>query len=102
MVIGPLQNVSRHFIFKEGNGQEHELDQVIGDQRDIDPGRDVQQNPVAHHVAQQNTDVNGNIGYEHNIDKIDVVRLDAYIDDRFRNKRQEALQHRYQQHDGKK
>ena len=45
-----LKNVADHLVFEESNRKLHQFDQVIRDQRDVDPCRNVQQQPVAHGI----------------------------------------------------
>jgi len=101
MVLGALQDVADQLVFEERNGQLHQLDQVIGDQRDVDPCGDVEQQPIAHCIRNGNADNDHDIGDQHDVDKADVAGLDPHIDDRFRDKREETLKGGGDDHHGK-
>jgi hypothetical protein len=42
MVIDALHDIARHPDIKKRNGQIHQLDKKIGNQRNVDSGREVQ------------------------------------------------------------
>jgi hypothetical protein len=50
VVVDTLQKVTNHFGIKKTNGQLHELNQKIRNQRDVDSGTQVQQYPPPYKI----------------------------------------------------
>ena len=98
VVLCALQDVAQQLVLKERDGQFHQLDQVVGNQGDVHPCRDVQQNPVAQHIENHHAQQNGNVANQHHIDEFHIRGLDAHVDDSFRDKRQHSLQGRHHEH----
>lgn len=81
MVIDTLHDVPRHMGIEIGYGQGHELDKEIGDQRDIDPGAQVQQDPTPENIDRGTAQKEHHLCCQHHIDKVDVLVLYAHIHD---------------------
>ncbi len=101
VVLGTLQDVADELVLEERHRQLHQLDQVIGDQRDVYPCGDVEQQPIAHRIRNRYAYDDGDVGDQYDVDKVDVAGLDPHIDHRFRDKGEESLKCCGDDHHGK-
>ena len=91
MVLRPLENIAKQFVFKKRNRQLHQLYQVIRNKGDVYPSRDVAQNLISQYVENHHAQLDTDIANQHHIDKFHVRSLNAHVNYRFGYKRQHPL-----------
>lgn len=50
MVVDALHNIARHSCIKETDREFHQLDKKIGDDGNINPGGEMQQDPASYNL----------------------------------------------------
>ena len=79
MVANTLHNIADHFGIEETDRQFHQLDEEVGDDRDVDAGADVEQNPRAYKLHRCLCKVERELGDKNDDNEIKVVVADTVI-----------------------
>ncbi len=100
VILRPLEDIAQEFILEECYRQLHQLNQVIRDQCNVYARSDVHQYPVPHHIENRYAQQDRYIADQHHVDEFDVRGFDPHVDNRFRDKGQQAGKQRDDQHYG--
>ena len=92
MVVRSLKDVAQEFVFKEGDRQLHQFDEIVGNEGNVHTRGDVHKQPVAHHVENHDRNEDADVAHQHHIDEIDVGCFDAHVNNGLGDERQDALQ----------
>ena len=91
MILDALHQVANHFGIEKADGQLHQLNQEIGNNGDVDPGTDVQQNPRSHKVDRHFANEQHHLGRQHQVDKPQILIVDSHVDDALGQERKDEL-----------
>jgi len=91
MVFDTLQQIAREFGIEKFHRQFHQLDEKIGNERNVDAGADVQQNFAPDEIDSRTTEQQHHLGYEYQPDKMNIFPADAGVHDGLREKREDEL-----------
>ena len=98
MVADALHDVPHHLRIEEMQGQPHQLGKKIGDQRDIDPGVDMQQDPATDKINREFGHEDHQLRYQYQGNKTQITVPDTRIHHALRQERQDQLQDARREH----
>ena len=98
MVADALHDVAHHFRIEEMKRQPHQFGKEIGDQGDIDPRVDMQQNPATDKIHGEFGHEDHQLRDQYQCDKAQITVPDTRIHHALRQERQDQLQDAGRQH----
>ena len=91
MVFDALKQIAREFGIEKFHRQFHQLDEKIGNERNVDAGANVQQNFTSDEIDRCSTEQQHHFGYEYQPDKMNIFSADAGVHNGLREKREDEL-----------
>ena len=97
VVVDALQDVARHLGVEVAHRELHHLDEEVRNQGDVDACAQMQQYPSAYELHGAAAEGQHQLGNEHQVDKSEILVVDAEVHDALREEGEHQLYHAAQQ-----
>jgi len=98
MIVDPLHKVSDHFRIEKSKGKLHDLQQEVGDHGDVNPRRDVQEDPSPYELYRSQSQEQRQLSEQNKDNEMQVAVPDPGVDNGLGKKGKDKLDQTADQH----